>query len=74
MITISISILVPESTELAHGVLGAQPILSLFAVTVISAVLGPILSWWCNDHGDDDDGGNVFFIECQFAVDDLSCR
>merc|ERR1719278_974731 len=31
--------LVPESTELAHGVLGAQPILSLFAVTVISAVL-----------------------------------
>ena len=46
MITISISILVPESTELAHGVLSAQPILSLFAVTVISAVLGPILSWW----------------------------
>ena len=51
MITISISILVPESTELAHGVLGAQPILSLFAVTVISAVLGPILSWWYNDDG-----------------------
>ena len=71
-ISISISVLVPESTELAHGVLGAKPILSLFAVTVISAVLGPILSCCYNDHGYDD--GNGFFIECQFVVGDLSCR
>ena len=32
-------ILVPKSTELAHGVLGPQPILSLLPVAVISLVL-----------------------------------